>query len=143
MLAPSLCRKAWYQYASPEALDWDRRARLIAAEISAHDADVLCLQEVEEDKFGNHDVAKLSKPWLKSWLGLLGYTGSVHATRKRGNRSAKPTLGVSIFWKTTVFECIDHVSPVRLDDVIKAVVRAEAEAIVQSPSLACRFFCRT
>ncbi|XP_061901033.1 protein angel homolog 2 [Entelurus aequoreus] len=43
-----------YQHCHPHLLDWTYRLQNLLAEIQKYDADVLCLQEVQEDHFENH-----------------------------------------------------------------------------------------
>lgn len=40
-----------YRHCEPEVLRWDYRLPRLLQEIQAHDADILCLQEVQEDHF--------------------------------------------------------------------------------------------
>lgn len=40
-----------YQHCPPEVLSWDYRLPRLLREIQAHNADILCLQEVQEDHF--------------------------------------------------------------------------------------------
>ena len=50
VLADSLCRPAWFPYASPEALAWPARSRRIQQLVREHDADVICLQEIQSGR---------------------------------------------------------------------------------------------
>lgn len=53
-----------YRHCSPAVLPWNHRLPNLLAEIQQHDADILCLQEVQEDHYKNQ---------IKPALQALGY----------------------------------------------------------------------
>jgi mRNA deadenylase 3'-5' endonuclease subunit Ccr4 len=77
-----------YPYCDDEFLNRDRRMPLILHEILAHEADVVCLQEVDASTF-----ASLFHPALAQ----NGYQG--YYRKKMGTRE-----GIAMFWSLDVFE---------------------------------------
>ncbi|KAF3703170.1 Protein angel -like protein 2 [Channa argus] len=53
-----------YEHCNPSVLSWDYRLPCLLAEIQQHNADILCLQEVQEDHYENQ---------IKPALQALGY----------------------------------------------------------------------
>uniref|UniRef100_A0A8C4R6V0 Angel homolog 1 (Drosophila) n=1 Tax=Eptatretus burgeri TaxID=7764 RepID=A0A8C4R6V0_EPTBU len=80
-----------YTHCIPEALCWKDRRKLLLRELSSFDADILCLQEVQEDHFEED---------LKLLLQERGY-GCVYK-RRTGNRPD----GCAICYKTKRMELV-------------------------------------
>ncbi|KAM6964897.1 protein angel homolog 2 [Aplochiton taeniatus] len=80
-----------YHHCDPRALSWDHRLYGLLREISHHDADVLCLQEVQED----HYYGQI-KPALES----LGY----HCEYKR--RTGNKPDGCAVVFKKQRFSLV-------------------------------------
>ncbi|KAF7656080.1 hypothetical protein LDENG_00046340 [Lucifuga dentata] len=58
-----------YQHCNPSILPWDYRLPNLLAEIQNYNADILCLQEVQEDHYENQ---------IKPALQALGYQSNTH-----------------------------------------------------------------
>ncbi|XP_041661585.1 protein angel homolog 2 isoform X2 [Cheilinus undulatus] len=75
-----------YRHCNPSVLPWDHRLPNLLAEIKQYDADILCLQEVQEDHYKNQ---------IKPALQALGYQCEY---KKRTGR--KPD-GCAVIFKTS------------------------------------------
>ncbi|XP_068198648.1 protein angel homolog 2 isoform X2 [Antennarius striatus] len=75
-----------YQHCSPDILDWNHRLSSLLQEIKTYSADILCLQEVQEDHYENQ---------IKPALQALGYQCE-YKKRTRG----KPD-GCAILFKSS------------------------------------------
>ena len=73
VLASAYLRREWYPNSPPNVLDNEPRKRALASYITRLDADLICLQEVEEDAFGLIDHA----------LTPRGFTG-IYSQKSRG-----------------------------------------------------------
>ncbi|KAM6915059.1 protein angel homolog 2 [Xenentodon cancila] len=80
-----------YRHCHPSVLLWDHRLPNLLAEIQQHNADILCLQEVQEDHYENQ---------IKPALQALGYRCEF---KKRTGR--KPD-GCAIAFKTSRFSLL-------------------------------------
>ncbi|KAL8611108.1 hypothetical protein ACOMHN_064398 [Nucella lapillus] len=80
-----------YTRSSPEALNWWQRRRRLIAEIVYHNADILNLQEVQQDHYFNYLLPRLEK---------LGYSGSYQ------KRTGDKTDGCATLWKRDKFSLL-------------------------------------
>src|SRR5215813_4847603 len=65
ILANSYVNSTWYPQVDPKVLQWERRKFALAEKIGSFEADVVCLQEVEQDAYS----------LIERSLGTKGYTG--------------------------------------------------------------------
>ncbi|KAJ9532675.1 hypothetical protein QJQ45_010759 [Haematococcus lacustris] len=77
-----------FNYCPPRCLEPEYRRQLILAELQAYQADILCLQEVDD---------KLFREFLEPHLALRGYAG--HYTNKQG----RVREGSATFWRCSRF----------------------------------------
>ncbi|XP_076873386.1 protein angel homolog 2 [Brachyhypopomus gauderio] len=82
-----------YQHCNPVVLDWSHRSANIIAELKRHSADIMCLQEVQEDHY-----LKQIKPSLES----LGY----HCEYKR--RTGRKPDGCAVVFKRERFSLLSR-----------------------------------
>ncbi|GLV40028.1 angel [Carabus blaptoides fortunei] len=81
-----------YRNHSPNALLWETRWANLFEEIVTHNADIICLQEVQESHVGKY----------YSQLNSLGYANVYK--RKTGNK----TDGCAIYYKKSMFKMIEN-----------------------------------
>lgn len=88
ILADSYINPQWYSHTDPEIIRWDRRSVALCRRIESFGAEVICLQEVEEDAYAlfEHNLRK------------KGYSG---AYARKGSR--KPD-GCATFFKQEKLE---------------------------------------
>lgn len=101
ILAQALIRREIFPE-SHDAIRWSHRSKTLLNEIKFYNADIICLQEVD------------AQQWDKFWLPMMekiGYNGHFY----KGHRTK--VHGISIFWKSNKFSCIDLVE-INLDDEI-------------------------
>ncbi|XP_026174015.1 protein angel homolog 2 isoform X2 [Mastacembelus armatus] len=80
-----------YRHCDPRVLPWEHRLPNLLDEIKQHDADILCLQEVQEDHYVNQ---------IKPALQALGY----HCEYKK--RTGRKPDGCAIVFKTSRFSLL-------------------------------------
>jgi len=51
ILANSYINVEWYRHCEPAALNWEKRKILLSERVKSFEADIICLQEVEQDAF--------------------------------------------------------------------------------------------
>ena len=100
-----LCEKyaspTLYNYCPTQALDWSYRRNLIFEEIKAHDADFLCLQEIDMESF---------EEFFRPQLAFYHYQGIFwpkSRARTMAEREAKAVDGCAIFYKSRKFIILD------------------------------------
>ncbi|KAL8644110.1 MAG: hypothetical protein Q9226_007929 [Calogaya cf. arnoldii] len=90
-----------YGYTPSEILAWDYRKNLILNEIREHDADIVCLQEVDQE--GYHE-------FFRRELAYQDYRG-VFSPKTRAktmaDREAKFVDGCATFFKSSKYICLD------------------------------------
>ncbi|KAL6757708.1 Endonuclease/exonuclease/phosphatase [Haematococcus lacustris] len=84
----TFAQQVLFNYCPPRCLEPEYRRQLILAELQAYQADILCLQEVDD---------KLFREFLEPHLALRGYTG--HYTNKQG----RVREGSATFWRCSRF----------------------------------------
>jgi mRNA deadenylase 3'-5' endonuclease subunit Ccr4 len=93
ILAESYARPRYYPWiTSRRILSWNFRSQKILSEILSYDADVICLQEVENTAF----------EWMRKQLLLLGNYDEAHFLERTGWRID----GCAIFFRSTKFTCL-------------------------------------
>uniref|UniRef100_A0A3Q0RZH4 Protein angel homolog 1 n=1 Tax=Amphilophus citrinellus TaxID=61819 RepID=A0A3Q0RZH4_AMPCI len=80
-----------YQHCDPSVLPWEYRLHNLLAEIQQHNADILCLQEVQEDHYENQ---------IKPALQALGYRCEYK------KRTGKKPDGCAVSFKTSRFSLL-------------------------------------
>lgn len=104
----------------PSALDWKTRRFRMLEEIARHNADVICLQEIDHFNF------------LRKSLAALGYVG--HFTPKPDSpclylpNNSGPD-GCAIFYKKDKFDCV------KIDSRVLEVWKVQSNQVVLSATL--------
>lgn len=90
-----------YGYTPSEALSWEFRKNTLLHDITAHNADIICLQEVDKENFGT---------FYRPQLAAHGYKG-VYWPRGRAHgmpeEEAKAVDGCATFFRDSVFILLD------------------------------------
>ncbi len=89
VLANSYVNPQWYSHVNPELLPWEKRKAALALKIAGFGADVICLQEVEEEAYA----------YFAQHLSGQGYAG-LYAKKEQG----KPD-GCATFFKPVNLPC--------------------------------------
>ncbi|KAG1677548.1 hypothetical protein FOA52_014446 [Chlamydomonas sp. UWO 241] len=113
-----------FNYCPPPFLDPEYRKQLVLAELARYNADVVCLQEVDDKAF--HE-------YLLPHMSLAGYAG------RYTNKMGKVKEGSATFWRTSRFVEVGR-RDVLLRDVFKQPLSAPhlqwAPMLAASPQLA-------
>ena len=109
VLAPAFANQQKFPWASSQALSWSNRRERIVQQLSTIDADCICLQEVEVERW----------PELHAQLGELGYGGVLQET------GGHP-YGVAMLFKSDRLVCLRTESRSRA--MIAVVQAAQAGA---------------
>lgn len=100
-LCESAATQSHYGYAPSRILSWEYRRALVLREIRSHDADIVCLQEVDQGSFNNY---------FREQLAYSGYKG-VYWPRGRAmgmpEEEAKSVDGCATFFKGNKFILLD------------------------------------
>ena len=118
ILCERYATRSQYGYAPDRVLNWDFRKGLILDEVKGHDADIICLQELDKHSYDE---------FFRTELARQGYKG-VHAQKTRAETlgdQAKFADGCGTFWREKKYVCLEsqHMSFGR-----KAVERPGAKA---------------
>lgn len=90
-----------YRYTPAKALQWEYRRDLILEEIKSHDADFVCLQEIDQESYND---------FFRRELAFYHYKGIFwpkSRARTMSEREAKLVDGCAIFYKGQKFICLD------------------------------------
>lgn len=90
-----------YGYTPSSALSWDYRKTLVLREILEHDADILCLQEVDRESFDE---------FFRRELSLKGYKGVFwpkSRAKTMSENEAKLVDGCATFYRATKYHLLD------------------------------------
>ena len=101
ILCDKYATRTQYKYTPSKALEWEYRRDLILGEIKALDADIICLQEVDQENY--HD-------FFRRELAMHDYKGIFwpkSRARTMLEREAKLVDGCAIFYKGAKFICLD------------------------------------
>lgn len=98
LLAPSFAKPLWYTNSDIKHLDWSCRCKKIEAQFKSHNADLVCLQELQESDFKN---------WLKPYMRTLGYDGVMYR-KHRENPYESAEDGCATFFKENRFNLISE-----------------------------------
>ncbi|CZS93199.1 hypothetical protein WAI453_000890 [Rhynchosporium graminicola] len=102
ILSNQACTRKMYGYSAIQALDWDYRKDQILADIRNSDADFVCLQEVDQETFGEFFSMKLAYDGYK---GVFFARGRAHTMRTEKDRSAVD--GCATFFKSNKYILLD------------------------------------
>ncbi|KAL0023735.1 hypothetical protein WJX79_009611 [Trebouxia sp. C0005] len=94
-----------HHYCHPEHRTWQRRWQRLENELQHYDADILCLQEVEEPVFHEQLTPLLAKQQMQG----------IYRPRQRGGYG--PPEGVAFFFRTSCFELVKSLR-IRLGDCV-------------------------
>lgn len=90
-----------YGYTPSGALSWDYRKRLILQEISDHDADIVCLQEVDRENFDDFFKRELDS---KDYKGVFWPKSRA---KTMSEKEAKLVDGCATFFKANKYHLLD------------------------------------
>ncbi len=92
---PSLCPPhSNNSYCKPQHLAWPWRQPLVLSELARYDADLICLQEVEDGFYQQQ---------LQPWMAQRGFNGLYRPRNMGGPGASGPLDGVSLLWRTAMF----------------------------------------
>ena len=92
--------RSQYGYVPQRVLDWDFRKELILDEVRHHDADIVCLQELDKVNYDEFFRSKLS------YNGYKGYYAQRSRAETLGD-NAKYVDGCGTFWKEKKYISLD------------------------------------
>jgi CCR4-NOT transcription complex subunit 6 len=95
ILCDKYCTQAQYGYTPTAALSWEHRRETILAELRERSADIVCLQEIDQESFNDY---------FRGNLAMDGYKGVFwpkSRARTMGEKEAKLVDGCAIFYKNT------------------------------------------
>jgi CCR4-NOT transcription complex subunit 6 len=95
ILCDKYCTQSQYGYTPSSALAWESRRELILAELRERDADIVCLQEIDQDSFNEFFRAELAHNDYK------GVFWPKSRARTMAEREAKLVDGCAIFYKNS------------------------------------------
>lgn len=99
-----LCEKyataTQYGYVPERVLSWEFRRELILNEVREHDADIVCLQELDRHSYEEFFRSKLS------YNGYKGYYAQKSRAETLGDQ-ARFVDGCGTFWKDKKYVCLD------------------------------------
>ncbi|KAI9890854.1 MAG: Glucose-repressible alcohol dehydrogenase transcriptional effector [Vezdaea aestivalis] len=101
ILCDKYATKSQYGYTPSQALSWDYRKELILNEIQEQNADVVCLQEIDNQSFNDYFRPKLA---------YADYKGVFHPksrARTMGDNEAKLVDGCATFYKNAKYILLD------------------------------------
>lgn len=95
ILCDKYCTQSQYGYTPTKALAWETRREMILAELKERDADIVCLQEIDQDSFND---------FFRGALALHDYKGVFwpkSRARTMAEKEAKLVDGCAIFYKNS------------------------------------------
>jgi len=95
ILCDKYCTRAQYGYTPTSALAWETRRELILAELRQRNADIMCLQEIDQDSFNEYFREALAHQDYK------GVFWPKTRARTMAEREAKLVDGCAIFYKNS------------------------------------------
>lgn len=95
ILCDKYCTQSQYGYTPSGALAWEHRKVTILAELRARDADIVCLQEIDQDSFNEYFRPELAKNDYK------GFFWSKTRARTMTEKDAKLVDGCAVFYKNS------------------------------------------
>jgi len=101
ILCDKYCTQSQYGYTPSTALSWENRRELILAELRERNADIVCLQEIDQDSFNE---------FFREALAHNDYKGVFwpkSRARTMAEREAKLVDGCAIFFKNSKYILLD------------------------------------
>jgi CCR4-NOT transcription complex subunit 6 len=95
ILCDKYCTVSQYGYTPSPALEWEVRRELILAELRQRNADIVCLQEIDQDSFNEYFREALAHHDYK------GVFWPKSRARTMAEREAKLVDGCAIFYKNS------------------------------------------
>jgi CCR4-NOT transcription complex subunit 6 len=95
ILCDKYCTQSQYGYTPSSALAWETRRELILGELKQRNADIVCLQEIDQDSFNEYFREKLAHYDYK------GVFWPKSRARTMAEREAKLVDGCAIFYKNS------------------------------------------
>jgi len=95
ILCDKYCTQSQYGYTPSGALSWEHRRETILGELRARDADIVCLQEIDQDSFNDYFRPELAINDYK------GFFWSKTRARTMTERDAKLVDGCAVFYKNS------------------------------------------
>ncbi|XP_055352080.1 CCR4-NOT transcription complex subunit 6-like-B [Paramacrobiotus metropolitanus] len=102
VLCGQYCSRAQYGYCPTWALDWDYRRKGIMAEIRKHQADLLCLQEVETEQYYSFFVPELRTDGFEGCFVPKSRSKTMHGLER------SHVDGCAIFYNVNKFEFVEE-----------------------------------
>jgi CCR4-NOT transcription complex subunit 6 len=101
ILCDKYCTQSQYGYTPSAALAWEHRRETILAELRERDADIVCLQEIDQDSFNDFFRASLAH---NDYKGVFWPKGRA---RTMAEKEAKLVDGCAIFYKNSKYILLD------------------------------------
>lgn len=95
ILCDKYATQSLYGYTSLAAISWEHRKEIILEEIRSHDADVVCLQEVDSESFNSYFRPMLAQ---NDYRGVHWQKGRA---RTMSEKDAKTVDGCATFYKNS------------------------------------------
>ncbi|KAK9464638.1 Endonuclease/exonuclease/phosphatase [Lipomyces arxii] len=99
-----------YEYTPSWALSWDYRRESIKHEIESYDADIICLQEIDNQTFEDFMLPELASK------GYDGYQWLKSRAKTMTPQNKKRVDGCAIFYRKSVFKLLDQ-QPIEIQQV--------------------------
>ncbi|KAL9605824.1 MAG: hypothetical protein Q9179_001010 [Wetmoreana sp. 5 TL-2023] len=90
-----------YGYTPSEVLSWNYRKDIILGEIKEHDADIVCLQEVDQERYNEFFRRELA------YQDYRGVFSPKTRAKTMADREAKLVDGCATFYKSSKYICLD------------------------------------
>lgn len=101
MLCDKYCTTSHYGYNPSEVLSWDYRKNIILGEVKDHDADIVCLQEVDMESYNEFFRRELA------YNDYRGVFWPKSRAKTMAEREAKLVDGCATFFKSSKYICLD------------------------------------
>ena len=103
ILCDKYATKSHYGYTPSDVLSWDFRREVILSELKDHDADIVCLQEVDRESFDEYFRRELA---VNDYRGVFW---PKTRAKTMAEKDAKLVDGCATFFKGTKYVCLDKV----------------------------------
>ncbi|KAH7138239.1 glucose-repressible alcohol dehydrogenase-like protein transcriptional effector [Dendryphion nanum] len=101
ILCDKYCTQSQYGYTPSAALEWDRRREMILGELRERNADIVCLQEIDQESFNDYFRGSLAHDDYK------GVFWPKSRARTMAEKEAKLVDGCAIFYKNSKYILLD------------------------------------
>lgn len=101
ILCDKYCTQSQYGYTPSAALEWEHRREMILAELRERNADIVCLQEIDQESFNDFFRAALAHDDYK------GVFWPKSRARTMAEKEAKLVDGCAIFYKNSKWILLD------------------------------------